>query len=321
MPDPVTLEGLHPLEYEHPFDAKALDALEKTPGLNTVVRQFSKHAIERFWTIQYTGSYLRATQETHPAIFAILDKVCMTINLPQRPDFYIRWDYSINSFTFGVEHPIIVVNSGAIDFLDEAELLWLLGHEVGHIKSRHVLYHQTAMFLPCLADFLGELTLNIGSLLSKPLEWALLQWSRMSEFTADRAGILACQDLNVAAGALMKMAEMPKKYSGGVPIESFLCQSRDFERLDYDILNKAVKFVSIVNSTHPWTVMRAAELLRWVESGEYDKVVRRETMDRIGKQSTGENQCSCRVCGYRLEADASFCSWCGANLKGETAIS
>ena len=36
-------------------------------------------------------------------------------------------------------------------------------------------------------------------------------------------------------------------------------------------MNKIIKTISIADDTHPWTVMRAAELLNWIESREYGK--------------------------------------------------
>jgi hypothetical protein len=41
--------------------------------------------------------------------------------------------------------------------------------------------------------------------------------------------------------------------------------------LDYDAMSKVIKFISIADASHPWTVMRAAELLNWINSGEYNK--------------------------------------------------
>lgn len=64
-----------------------------------------------------------------------------------------------NAFAAGVEDPIIVINSGAIDLLTYEELLFIIGHEVGHIKSQHVLYSQMAQILPILGDIIGSATL------------------------------------------------------------------------------------------------------------------------------------------------------------------
>ena len=55
--------------------------------------------------------------------------------------------------------------------------------------------------------------------------------------------------------------------------ETFIQQARDFKMLDYDGMNKVVKFLSIADETHPWTVMRSAELLKWMDSGEYNRFV------------------------------------------------
>lgn len=314
MSGPKLLPGLHPYEYEHPFDAKALDTLQGTPGLDTIVRQYNKQAVERMITVQYTGSNLRITPENYPNIHSILDVVCTTINLPSRPDLYLEWGYHINGFTIGVDHPIIVLTSGAIDLLTQDELLYLIGHEVGHIKSRHTLYHQMAQFLPVLADMVGEATLGIGKLISMPLQLALLRWSRMSEFTADRSGLLACQNPTTAARVMMKWAGMPIRHYDDMKLEAFIDQAKKFEALDYEKLNKAIKFLTIMNSTHPWTIMRAAELLRWVEGGEYQMVIDRTTADRLHIRQDGNTQ-FCRNCGYRLEGKERFCNSCGQQLR------
>lgn len=318
MSNAKPLLGLHPYEYEHPFDAKALDSLQSTPGLDVIVRQYNKQAVERVITVQYTGGNLRITRENYPKIYAMLDAVCATVNLPSRPDLYLEWGYHINGFTIGVDHPIIVLTSGAIDLLSDDELLYLIGHEVGHIKSRHTLYHQMATFLPVLADMVGQATLGIGKLISTPLQLALLRWSRMSEFTADRAGLLACQDTTTAAKVMMKWAGMPIRHYDDMKLDAFIAQAKKFEELDYEKLNKAIKFLSIMNSTHPWTVMRAAEMLRWVESGDYQKVIDRATEDRLHIRDEGGGR-FCRNCGYRLDGTPKFCNSCGKPLTTRTA--
>ena len=48
------LKGLDHSQYEHPFDQKALSALQKTPGVDFVGNFITKHTIEKIYTIQYT---------------------------------------------------------------------------------------------------------------------------------------------------------------------------------------------------------------------------------------------------------------------------
>jgi Zn-dependent protease with chaperone function len=310
----TVVEGLHSFEYEHPFDAKALDALRNTAGFDAVVRQFNKHLIERLITVQYTGSNLKITNQNYPKMYALLDNACEILNLQQRPDLYLQPHFGINGFTVGSERPIIVISSEAIDLLDELELLYVLGHEIGHVKSQHVLYHQIASYLPALAEAIGNATLGIGGLLSIPIQMALYNWSRMSEFTADRAGLLACQDVEVAGRVMMKIAGMPTKYYNELDFEVFLQQAKEFEELDYDTMNKAMKLLLAMDQSHPWTVMRTAQLFRWIESGEYESVLERKTKDRINKKTVG-NRIVCRRCGYFLNGTENFCPNCQLQLQ------
>lgn len=45
------------------------------------------------------------------------------------------------------------------------------------------------------------------------------------------------------------------------------------DTLGYEKLNKFFKFISIGGSSHPWSVMRVVELIKWIELGEYDRIL------------------------------------------------
>ena len=310
-----SLSGLHPLEYEHGFDRVALNTLQQTPGLDLLIRQFNKLAVERMITVRYTGSNVRINRNSLPSIYALLDRACEVINLPERPDFYVEHDSHVNGFTVGVDHPIIVLTSGSIDHLTDDELLFLIGHEVGHIKSRHTLYHQMARwFLPGIVQSLGQATLGLGGFVSGPVQSALTYWSRMSEFTADRAGLLACQDIGVAVRVMMKWAGVPKRFYGEMKWEQFVEQAREFDQLDKDLLSMIYKAGANADSTHPWTVVRTAELLKWFEGDDYPQILSRATGDRQFVKREGK-QAICRHCDYRLDGAEKFCPCCGSALS------
>ena len=69
------------------------------------------------------------------------------------------------------------------------------------------------------------------------------------------------------------MAGIPVKEFSHINYEAFVKQATEFKGLDYDAMNKVIKFLSIVESSHPWTVMRAAELLNWISTGKYESYV------------------------------------------------
>lgn len=262
------LYGLEHTEYEHPFDKKALIALEATPGLSAVGKLIVRYTVENYYTVQYTGSCLKVTNQNYPAIFDYLRYACHILDLSPIPDLYMQYGYNINAFTIGSENPIIILNSGLLDLCDEDEILFIIGHECGHIKSNHMLYHMMAQLINTSIDIVPG-----GRLFAAPLQFALYYWSRMSEFTADRAGLLCCQNMKAVARAFIKMSGLPRNQYKNIDPKTFVEQARNFQQMDYEGLNKVVKSMSIARSDHPWTVMRTSQLIDWVSTGEVERIM------------------------------------------------
>jgi Zn-dependent protease with chaperone function len=299
-----TLTGLRPQSYEHPWDKKALDALQSSKSFAALVAKLNEWGFERILRVQLTGSNLRVTPDNFPEIHDKVREAAAVLDVPVAPEIYIAAGGDINAFTAGVRKPIIVLTSAAVDLLTDDELFFVVAHEVGHIKSGHVLYYQIAQFVPVLGEIVGAATLGISNLFSTGLEAALLNWKRTSEFTADRAGLLACQDVNVAIGAMMKIAGLPLRYHSSANTEDFIAQAREFEALDTDTLSWIAKGLSIMGQSHPWTVMRANQFLTWIDAGEYEKV-----LNAPPEQPQLKRFCS--HCGASLTAAAVFCTGCG----------
>lgn len=278
------LTGLDSSQYEHPFDKKALNALKKTPGVDLVGNFITKNTVEKIYNVQYTGSHLRVTKENYPKIYEYLEYACQILNMPKVPELYIEWGYSVNAMTVGSENPIIVLNSGLIDLCDDDEIMFIIGHECGHIKSNHMLYHMMAQVFNLCID-----QIPFGNLASAPLQYALYYWNRMSEFTADRAGLLCCQNRDAAIRAFMKMAGIPIKEYSEMDTDAFIQQAANFKKLDYDGMSHLIKFISILDESHPWTVMRASELLGWINGGEYDRLIPIKAEKSIGNNTTSSN--------------------------------
>ncbi len=296
---------LNPREYEHPWDKKALDLLKDTTGLEKLTKEFYKHGLERVLRIQYTGSYLKVTDTHLSKLREQLKEVCSTINLTNIPDLYVQQGFNIDGFAVGAEKPMIVVTRKAVDWLTNKELLGLLGHEAGHIKSMHMLYHDMAQVVPVVGDVIGGTTLGIGKMFAVGLEAVLLQWYRMSELTADRAGLLACQDFESYITLMIKIAGSPKKYFKKLDIDEFIEQAREFQSFDYDSLDKVAKAATIMWQDHPWTVLRASELLKWVDSGEYQKILDKDASTSL----------KCFSCGSELAVEETFCGECGLKIR------
>jgi Zn-dependent protease with chaperone function len=301
------LTGLRPQSYEHPWDKKALDALQSSKSFAALVAKLNEWGFERILRVQLTGSNLRVTPDNFPEIHDKVREAASILDLPMTPEIYIAAGGDINAFTAGVRKPIVVLTSAAIDLLTDDELFFVIAHEVGHIKSGHVLYYQIAQFVPVLGEIVGAATLGVSNLFSTGLEAALLNWKRTSEFTADRAGLLACQDVNVAIGAMMKIAGLPLRYHSSANTEDFIAQAREFEALDTDTLSWIAKGLSIMGQSHPWTVMRANQFLTWIDAGDYEKLLSAPPEQPQLKRFCGQ-------CGATVPAAAVFCTGCGTRV-------
>jgi Zn-dependent protease with chaperone function len=313
-PAAMNLIGLYPQLYEHPLDQAALNALQHTAGLDMLVRKVNTWGLERLLRVQLTGSFIHVTPEALPDLYKIFLTARDRLAIPITPDLYIKNAGQINAFTAGVDRPIIVLNSGAVDGLTDDELLFLLGHEMGHIKSGHVLYYQIASCLPLVGQIVGNLTLGIGNLLSMGLQGALMHWQRSSELTADRAGLLACQSQDSTLRSMMKLAGLPKSVAEKVDVKHFIKQAQEFQNFDTSMGDKIAKQISISGSEHPWTVMRAREVLTWIETGGYQAILDmphdfpvpravalRRFCDQCGNEAN-PGDAFCRSCGHCLPA-------------------
>ncbi|MDF5712092.1 MAG: M48 family metallopeptidase [Nostoc sp. S4] len=275
-----TLTGLSSQTYEHPFDRKALASLQNMPGVSLLLKKINEYGIDRLLRLQCLGSEIRITPRNFPQLHQTFIETCQILDVAPLPDLYLfRGTGHINTYIVGVEKPIVGINLDAMEWLGAEELLYILGHEVARIKSQHMVYHQMAIMMPTLKNLLSSTTLGVGGLVASGMELALYNWRMMAKFTADRAGLLACQDIDVATTALMKLAGLPEEYLTPAVIEDFVTQAREFASHNLDTVDRVTKILSYTESGLSWVVMRTGELLKWVDSGEYDKLIQQKNLN------------------------------------------
>jgi hypothetical protein len=287
------LTGISPQTYEHPFDRKALASLQNLPGISPLLKKVNEYGIERLLRLQSLGSEIRVTSRNFPQLYQSLLEACQILDVITIPELYLfRGTGHIKTYIIGVEKPIIGINLDAMEWLNYDELLFIFGYEIARIKSQHLIYHQMSIVMPALKPLLSSTTLGIGGLVASGVELALYNWVMMAKFTADRAGLLVCQDIDVATTVLMKLAGLPEEYLTTNVIEDFLIQSREFASNSLDSLDKFTKILSYSESNLSWSVMRTGELLKWVDSGEYNHLIQDENINKpkIGETSETEEK-------------------------------
>ena len=293
-----TLINLQSTQYEHRFDREALESVRKLPGFDSVVNFVLDWTMIKWHVVQLCGSNFHVTKESCPELYNIVHESAETLDIDRLPEIYTQWSYGINAYTTGYkDNTILVLQSGSVDLMPDPELTFVIGHEMGHIKSGHVLYHMMVQFF---AQIISS-TVLAGKFIV-PIQLGLNYWYRMSEFTADRAGLLVCQDLEAALGAIMKMAGLPKRYFNTSDPHVFAKQAKEFMTKYGDTTDKIIRNISILDDTHPWTVMRAYELIKWVENGDYEKVLNGNAgmICPMCKKAVDPGLDVCPVCSFKF---------------------
>jgi uncharacterized tellurite resistance protein B-like protein len=129
---------------------------------------------------------------------AVLPKLAATFSrLKERQavegslEAYVFQHPAINAFvTKERDHTLVAISSSAINDLSDREMDFLIGHELGHAIHGHI-----EIAIGSLAEA-GELA---------PTKCMRMRaWQRAAEISADRAGLLCCGSVDVAATALFK---------------------------------------------------------------------------------------------------------------------
>lgn len=264
MDSRIVLNSFDYNEALHPQDRKMMERLMKIPRfadfLNATVVKYDSI----FTDIEINGNGYNINTESMPHLYQQYIDDCRVLNVQHLPKISSIWGYLISSDTTGGTKPRISLSSGAIDLLTESELNFLIGHELGHILTGHKPFHTLLDII--YSPLINQVdTFSIASIIKLPL----LEWYRFSHFSADRIGLLCCQDINAALTAMIKMSGCPIKYYDKIDIQSFLNQGIKFQNSNQKFIDSMGSSFIIRSSNLPWMVLRAKELNDWYQSGEY----------------------------------------------------
>src|SRR5688572_3949342 len=275
MADTVKLTAISSRSWEHPADRAALNSLRALPGFDEMLKKVMGMLGERGVRQLFLANAVRVGPEQRPNLNRLYSEVLETLDAPERWDLYVGQTPIANAMAVGFQRPFIVFNSGMLEILDEDERRAVLAHEVGHIMSGHPTYTTLAIILLTLG--LANIPFLAGVALL-PFELALLEWYRKSEFSADRAALLGTQDIRKTQSVHLKLAGGPV-LDDPIDLDTFLEQAREYETM-VGPWDKVWQFINTVFRTHPFATVRAGELQRWIESGDYDKILRGEYTKR-----------------------------------------
>lgn len=278
----VTLTDISPIAWEHPTDRAALGALQQLPGFDSLIRKVVGMFGERNIRMSYQAEAIKVGPRQFPDIHEQLVRVCEVLDT-EVPPLYVSQTPLANAGAVGMDHPFIVLNSSLIELAKPREIRAILGHEVGHIMSDHALY-RTLLFL--LLAFARPSVPVLGQAVV-PITLALQEWSRKAEVSCDRAGLLATQKPRASFGSLAMMAGGIRGREGEIDLDAFIAQSDEY--LDAEGLDAYYKFMATLGRSHPFPVVRVAELRRWIDSGAYQAIVAGDYVRRSDEHRYAED--------------------------------
>ncbi|MGA5097902.1 M48 family metallopeptidase [Streptomyces lavendulocolor] len=260
--------GLSSRAYEHPADRSALVALRRLSGFDTVFKALSGLLPERSLRLLFLSDSVRVSDAQFAHLNGMLRDACYILDLEKVPSMYVTQDPKPNAMCIGLDEPIIVVTTGLVELLDEEEMRAVIGHEVGHALSGHAVYRTVLLFLTGLATKIAWIPL--GNVAIMAIVTALREWFRKSELSADRAGLLVGQDLRASMRGLMKIAGGNHLHE--MNVDAFLEQAEEYEA-GGDLRDSVLKILNVLPRSHPFTTVRAAELKKWAESRDHQRIV------------------------------------------------
>jgi Zn-dependent protease with chaperone function len=267
--------------YEHPADRAATAALKAIPMLDVVVRKMIEWSYERALRQTYLGTSVKVSERQLPELYASHLAACHTLDMPEIYDLYVTSPVPGSAMAIGSEKPMIIIDSLLLSRLGPGEQRVVVAHELGHILSDHMVY-MTAL----------NILLGVGSGLPfflgipfRAVRAVLLEWYRAAELSCDRASVLAVRDPRIVCRTLMVTAgAMP---ADQLDLDAFMMQAIEYRNWD-DPSDRVRRFFNEIGRDHSAAVTRVAEVMKWVQSGEYDRIIRGEYRRRGDNRDSRE---------------------------------
>lgn len=213
----------HAREYSHPIDAALVKTLDN-PIVNSVFKSFADMTVDaKFGPIIASG--IPVNEKTFPKLNAIINHCIKTLRI-KRPYVVVSGNVGFNAITTGSDDdPYIVMGNLLTTALSEEQLCFVIGHECGHVAMGHVVYHTAASVAGNLSSSLPV----VGPVIYNTAGFAIKAWSRRSEITADRAGMLCCSSLELSKKTLMQL-EMGFMNADAVDVNSYVQSSQQYRQ-------------------------------------------------------------------------------------------
>jgi len=232
-------------------EQQLFEELRKEPAVVKAVEEGKRHLEAEANRRRLLASALRITERIVPSLAETVSAVQRITHLHEvTVETYIHNDPRQNAccMYFDGGGLFVLITSGLYTNLTRRQLLYVIGHEFGHAIYRH---H----------------AIPVREMLSKEerceaeLALRLMAWSRRAEISADRVGLLCCQDIDAATKALIKLSCGLTEDCLEFDLPAYVSQMEDIKEI-----SETVRDVEDFFSSHPFNPIRVVALSHYWDS-------------------------------------------------------
>jgi Zn-dependent protease with chaperone function len=227
------------------------------------------HKIGKPW-YESTFNAILATEKRYARVYELGRVAAQRLGVRNLPSVYVELDRGYQSATYGSEHDAFVnVGSYLPRFLNDQELLFVLGHEIGHLACHHALWTTVSMFLvgQQRSNLMAE---GVMGFLSNPLKIVesgvdsiVTNWMRVADFTADRAALLTVGSFENAKRAIFLLHLKSRRELDEMDIDEWMSQAESQDQA-------MSKLSQMMTSATPYLGLRLTELRKFAQSPQYE---------------------------------------------------
>ena len=262
----------------HPVDEAARRLLENRITSQRHAEVIIRKAIdelEQDFYLENLADNVRISENMMSNLFRLGTDTATRLGFPA-PTFFLDTNPNANASTLGSSSPSIVLTSGLLDLcVTDDELRFVIGHELGHLICGHTKYRLMAENYTMIAKLLS-LAPIVGAGIAILVQVALNFWYRRSELSADRYGVLACDDEGSGIAAIARLAGASRVIDSAEFRNEMMKQASEFRDTYlargqtaalWDVLDGLIgKGMSL---SHPWPAVRTWEMEMWRGSAHF----------------------------------------------------
>ncbi len=134
--------------FQHPFDLKASQNIDKIPAIKEIYKAILKFLSDDITELHKLIGSIKVTENQFPKLYSIFKEARNILDMNHlQIDLYLNSEPYINASAMGFKKYFVTIYRGLVDALDEEELLFVIAHELSHIKFEHMLYLNLTLFI------------------------------------------------------------------------------------------------------------------------------------------------------------------------------